>query len=372
MIKEFEGLQLSDLKFDDNGVFDAFEAGKKEEGGAAAPDIKNPGEQQNNDSDGKVIPKPGQESVASDKDNQGKDGKTADGGNSSSPQQTANDKLFASLAAELKTKGVLPNLDLENNSIKSLDDIRQAISAEITGGLNDKQKAISKAMDLGLDTESVSQQLDTISKLKAIPPDFLNKEGNDSWRKDVIVQDFVNKGIDKVRADVMAQASIDAGTGIQDATTALADIIKREETSYDNKIQTAQGKEDKNASDIKAYINKDQEILPGVKLNSQEIEEIHQKITTDLGNKENAFIQAQKKDPIASRIKLEVLFHLTKGLTDFSRFSQAGEKAANTSFENLLRGSSFGEDGNGTGGVSGGDDDSFSLKDLNDAGLKFV
>ena len=61
-------------------------------------------------------------------------------------------------------------------------------------------------------------------------------------------------------------------------------------------------------------------------------------ITTDLGNKENAFMQAQKADPIGSRIKLEALFFLTKGLSDFSLFGEqkTQTKIANN-IENLLR-----------------------------------
>lgn len=372
MAKEYEGLQLSDLKFDESGQFDVF---KNKEGGTnQIPNIKKPGDEQNKttDGEGKVIEKPNSESVANGKElNQGKDGKTTEGSNSSSPQPNANEKLFASLAAGLKSKGVLPNLDLEKANIKSLEDINKAIQAEVTGRLGDKQIAIAKAMELGLDTGAISEQLDTISKLKSIPPDFINKEGNDDWRKSVIAQDFLNKGIEKTRADVMAQRAIDAGTGAEDATVALEAIIQREEDSYEGKIKDAQDAEKKDVDDIKAFINKDEEILPGIKLDSQQIEEIYNKITTDLGNKENAFIQAQKKDPIGSRIKLETLFHLTKGLTDFSIFSQSGAKKANDNFEQLLQGSSFSEESGGGSGFESGNDENFTLKDLADAGLKF-
>jgi len=360
-----EELNLSDLKFDDaNDVFDVFKT--KDKGDGSTPNIEDPNKK-TTDSEGNIIIKD-PESVASEKDSQGKDGKTADdnSSNSSSPQ-TGNSKMFSSLAAQLKSKGVLPNLDLTKTEIKSLDDINDAIKAEVSGRLNSKQQAIEKAMNLGLDAGETAEQLDTIGKLKSISPDWIAKPENDKFRKDVMIQDFINNGYDKTRADVMAQRSIDAGTGVEDAKFALDKIITREEGLYTDKINAAEKKEQKDITDIKSLIDKDEEILPGVKLDSQQRDAIYKQITTDLGNKENAFIRAQKQDPIGSRIKLETLFHLTKGLTDFSLFTQGKVNETNKNFEQLLQGSSFGEEGDGDS--SSGNDDSFTLADLKD--LKF-
>lgn len=362
-----EELNLSDLTFDEgNEVFDVFKSKDTKPRAADGTftkdvDIKDP-TQKTTVSEDKVIPGP--ESVAN-KDNQGQDGKTVDttSSNSSSPQNGNNEQLFSSLAAQLKSKGVLPSLDLENNSIKSLDDINAAISAEITGRLDEKQKAIEKAMSLGLDPKETAQQLQTINSLKKISPEFLGKPENDTFRKDVMIQDFVNKGYSRERADTMAQRSIDDGTGVEDATFALNQIISKEETSYNSKIESAEAKDKKDINDIKDLINKEGEILPGIVLDSQQKEAIYNQITTDLGNKENAFIRAQKQDPIGSRIKLETLFHLTKGLTDFTAFGKSQVQDVNKNFEKLLQGSSFAEEGR-AGSNEGGDDSSFTLKDL--------
>lgn len=357
-----EELNLSDLKFDEeNDVFDVFK--QKDKGDGTTPNIKDP----NKTTDSEDIKSP--ESVASEQTSQGKDGKTADdSSNSSSPQTGNNEKLFSSLAAQLKSKGVLPNLDLDKTGIKSLDDINAAIKAEVSGRLSNKQQAIEKAMSLGLNPNETAEQLETIGKLKSISPDWVAKPENDKFRKDVMIQDFVNKGYDRARADVMAQRSLDAGTGVEDATFALEKIIEKEEASYNDKINSAEKKEQKDITDIKSLIDKDAEILPGVKLDSQQKEAIYTQITTDLGNKENAFIRAQKEDPIGSRIKLETLFHLTKGLTDFTIFSQAKVNENNKQFEQLLQGSSFADEGR-TEGDGAGDDDNFTLEDLK--GFKF-
>jgi len=358
-----EGLELSmdDLGItDDNGaIFDAFKASKTDKKATDNVDIADPSKQKNNSSEDIKTP----ESVAT-KDDQGQDGKTTDesSSNSSSPQKVDSSKLYTSLAAKLKQEGVLPSLDLSKTEIKSLEDINKAMTAELEGRLDSKQKAISEAMKLGLDVNKTSQQLDTISKLKEIPEEFLAQDGNDQFRLQVIAQDFKNRGIDANRANEMAQRAIDAGAGVSDARLALQEIIKFEESAYNQSVKDAQDKELKELDDIKSQVFKDEEILPGVKLTDDQKELIYSQMTTDLGNKENAFMRAQKQDPMGSRVKLEALYHLTDGLKDFSMFGKKMVKKQNDSFEDLLRGSSFATEGDGGSSA----DQSNSYGDLGD------
>ena len=76
-------------------------------------------------------------------------------------------------------------------------------------------------------------------------------------------------------------------------------------------------------------------------------------------------MQAQKKDPTGSRVKLEAIFFLTKGLTDFSVFNNAKETDISNNIENLLRGTSFTTSGKVDTEVSD-PDANFTLKDLKD------
>ena len=363
-----EGLTLADLNLSDDstdGVFDAFEASKKKAGAPTSQQdvqIEDPTIKKTTVSEEPKTP----ESVATGKDNQGQDGKTATdtSSNSSSPQKVDNSKLLTSFAAALKSKGVLPSLDLEKNKIESLEDINKAIQAELDGRLDSKQKAISEAMKLGLNVNKTAQQLETIEKLKEIPEEFIIKEDNAGFRLQVIAQDFKNKGYSDERANAMAQRALDAGADTEDAKLALQEIIKFEESAYNKSIKDAQDKEVKELDDIKALINQDSEILPSVKLSPDQQEQLYQQMTTDLGNKENAFIKAQKEDPIGSRVKLEALYMLTDGLKDFSMFGKKQVAAANNSFEDLLRGSSFAENGDAGGNADSNETQFGSLSDL--------
>ena len=77
-------------------------------------------------------------------------------------------------------------------------------------------------------------------------------------------------------------------------------------------------------------------------------------------------MQAQKADPIGSRIKLEALFFLTKGLSDFSLFGeQKTQTKITNNIENLLRGAKFTEEGKIDTNVSD-NNSNFKLSDLKD------
>lgn len=388
-----EELNLGDLNFDTDaiGLFDD-ETGKQDskqaEPGNPNPDDKskgtppasdddnkggdddttNTGSDDKLDKDGNPI-QPGQESVA----NQGKDtnqvqaGKTADGkegSDSSSPKLNETEQLYSNLAAEFKSKGVLPELE-DVTKIKSLEDLNVAIQKQVDSKLTEKQKRIDEATKVGAPITEVAQKVQTIDKLKAVTPEFIKDDKNVEFRRTAIAQDFIDKGYGEERAKALAQRSIDAGTDIEDAEFAVASIIKSEETSLQKIIDDAKTKEQDSLKDIKSYISTTPEVLPGIVLNDSQKDELYNQITTDLGNKENAFMQHQKADPIGSRIKLEAFFFLTKGLTDFSVFGQKAESKITNNIENLLRGANFTEEGKIDTNVPD-DNSNFKLSDLKD------
>lgn len=308
------------------------------------------------------------ESVAKDKDNtQVQAGKTAtadEGSDSSSPKLNETEQLYSNLATKFKAEGVLPGLE-DTTKITSLKQIEDAIRAEITNGLTDRQKALEEAKNAGLPVGEVSEQMEVIDRLERIDDTYIENDDNIEFRRTAITQDFISKGYDAERAATMAQRSIDAGTDVDDAKFALKAVIATEKKSLQDTIQAAKDKETKNITDLKSYIDTNKEVIPGIKLSDAQGEELYKQITTDLGNKENAFMQAQKKDPTGSRVKLEAIFYLTKGLTDFSVFGNAKESEISDNIENLLRGTSFTKSGKVETEVTD-DNSSFTLKDLKD------
>ena len=161
----------------------------------------------------------------------------------------------------------------------------------------------------------------------------------------------------------MAQRSVDSGTDIEDAEFALKALIASEESSLQGLIDTAKNTEANSLKDIKSYISTTPEVIPGIALTDSQKDELYNQITSDTGNKDNAFMAAQRADPVGSRIKLEALFYLTKGLTDFGVFGAKQESKISNNIENLLRGANF--TGSGSVETNVKDKDSnFSLTDL--------
>ena len=368
-----EELNLEDLDFDTSGIqlFDdkedipqnstQDEKTVKEEASPAEATI----EEINTDSDDDASAS--QESVAdqSKDTNQVQAGKTTEGagGDSSSPKLNENEQLYSKLAAEFKAKGVLPELDTEK--IKSLEDIESAIRSKIENSLTDRQKAIEEAQKVGAPVNKVVEVTETISKLKKITPEYVGNPDNVNFRRTAIIQDALSKGYDQERASSIAERSIEAGTDIEDAKFALESINKKEESSLEKIIGDVKEKENDSLNNIKSYISETKEVIPGIQLNDSQKDELYDQITTDLGGKDNAFMKAQKSDPIGSRIKLETLFFITKGLTDFSVFNSIAETKVSSNLEDLIRGASFTE----SGGVNTTVKDSrsnFKLSDLKD------
>ena len=163
----------------------------------------------------------------------------------------------------------------------------------------------------------------------------------------------------------MAQRSIDDGTDVEDASEALSSLIRSEEESLNNIIDSAKQRENDNLNNIKNYISTTPEVIPGINLTDSQKDELYNQITTDVGDNESAFEIAQKADPISMRIKIEALHYLTGGFKDFSIFGAKQETKITNNIENLLRGANFTSDGK-VDTQSVDSNSNFKLADLKD------
>jgi|TARA_R110000765_G_scaffold355641_1_gene445832 hypothetical protein len=332
----------------------------------ASTDEKKNDKNKNTDGEDSILDPESVASQSKDK-NQVQAGKTADGkegSDSSSPKLNETEQLYSNLAAEFKSKGILPELE-DTSSIKSMEDIEEAIKKQVESRLTSRQKKIEEAQQVGAPIEEVTQKVNVINKLKAVTPEYLKDDNNVKFRLTAIAQDFIEKGYDETRATAMAQRSVDAGTDVEDAEFALASLIQSEESSLQTILTAAKNDEQDSLKDIKEYIADTPEVIPGIALTDSQKDELYNQITTDLGNKESKFVKAQKADPIGSRIKLETLFFLTKGLTDFSIFGNKAETKISNNIENLLRGANFTEAGS-VDTSSQDNNSNFKLSDLKD------
>jgi hypothetical protein len=350
-----EELNLEDLNFesaqlfdDDGGVEEIVKDTENTDKDTALAETLT--KEENNISDDSLKSgkdKDSQESVANSKNNQVQESETSDNGkgsNSSSPKLNETEQLYSNLAAEFKSKGVLPGLE-NIDSIKSIEDLNSALQKEVDSRLDSVQSKLKEAISAGVDPSEVSEKAETIRRLESVDEEFLRDDSNIEFRKQAIAQDFIDKGYTSERAEIHAQRSVDAGTDIEDAEFALKNIIAFEKESLDKVVSNARDAEANSLNKVKDYIERTPEVLPNVKLTNSQKDELYKQITTEVQDRNNAFMVAQQEDPVGSRVKLEAFFYLTKGFSDFSVFSGPTETRVSNQIENLLRGANFTQEG---------------------------
>ena len=133
--------------------------------------------------------------------------------------------FYSSIAKALKEDGVFPDLDDETaDSIKEAEDFAEAIEKQIQARLDEKQKRIDAALNVGVEDTTIKQYENTLAYLDTITEEALNAEGEqgETLRKQLIYQDLLNRGYDKEEAQEELKDIFDNGSDLRKAKRALA------------------------------------------------------------------------------------------------------------------------------------------------------
>lgn len=174
------------------------------------------------------------ESVGSGKENTEEKEDTTPKGDGTSPKN-----FYSSIAKALKEEGIFPDLDDEGLSkVKDPEDFRDLIDQQIKAGLDERQKRIDEALNAGVEPTEIRKYENTINFLDSIKEENISDEGDkgEKLRKDLIYQDFINRGYSKERAAREVQKSFNAGTDIDDAKEALKSNIDFFKDKYDELV----------------------------------------------------------------------------------------------------------------------------------------
>lgn len=150
--------------------------------------------------------------------------------------------FYSSIAKALKEDGIFPDLDDDTiNGIKDPEGFAEAIKKQISAGLDETQKRVNDALEVGVDPNAVQYFERAISQMEGIKEeDITNEETGENLRKQLILRDFMNKGYSKERAEREVKKSLDAGTDVEDAKESLEEIKKHLHKQYDDLIKEAQ------------------------------------------------------------------------------------------------------------------------------------
>lgn len=178
------------------------------------------------------------ESVGSEeKENKEKEDTTPEG-DGTSPKTD----FYSSIAKALKEDGIFPDLDNDTiDGIKDPEGFAEAIKKQISAGLDETQKRVNDALEVGVDPNAVQYFERAISQMDDIKEeDITNEETGENLRKQLILRDFMNRGYSKERAEREVKKSLDAGTDVEDAKESLEEIKKHLHKQYDDLIKEAQ------------------------------------------------------------------------------------------------------------------------------------
>lgn len=300
-----------------------------------------PPEKQEEDKDNKTtteIPEIDPESLFDESESVGSEKVDTKGKESTSSKETGaspKTNFYSSIASALKEEGILSDLDDETLSkIESPEDFAEAMEAQLKAQFDERQKRIDEALQVGIEPDEIRKYEGTISYLNTITEDAIIDESaeGEKLRKQLIFQDFLNRGFSKERAQRETQKSISSGSDIEDAKEALASNKEYFKQEYDNIIAEAREAEEaekarlkKEAADLKKAILEDKEVFEGLELDKTTREKVYNSISKPVYRdpETGEYLTAVQKYERDNRPdflkKLGVLFTLTDGFTNLDK-----------------------------------------------------
>lgn len=159
-------------------------------------------------------------------------------------------KFFSSIAKAFAEEGIFPDLDDDAiERVNSPEDFRELIEQRIKSELDERQKRIDEALNYGVEPSVIKQYENTIVYLDSIDARKISDEGEqgETLRRNLIMQDLMNRGYSQERAAKAAEKSFRNGDDIEDAKEALAGNREYFKGQYDKLVKDAKQEQDAQA-----------------------------------------------------------------------------------------------------------------------------
>ena len=112
---------------------------------------------------------------------------------------------------------------------------------QIQSKLDEKQRRIDEALNAGIEPTQVQKFESNLKVLNSITDEAVSEEGEkgENLRKNIIYEDYIQKGFSKERAIKAVERSITAGTDIEDAKEALQSCKEQVTKAYNDAVKEA-------------------------------------------------------------------------------------------------------------------------------------
>ena len=268
-------------------------------------------------------------------------------------ETSPNENFYSSIAYAFKEDGILPTLEPDVvKNIKTPEDlslaIKEHIQKAIEENLGEEQLRVKQALESGVDPGVVQQFEHAISTFENIPEEQMIAESpeGENIRKQVIYQDYINKGFSQERAIKEVKKSLAAGTDIEDSKYALEANKKYFKEQYNKVLEDSRAQEakaikerQKEAESFRKQIFEDKEIFAGLEIDKNTRQKIYDTISQPVARTSDGvpltalqkYANDNKQDFFK---KVGALYVLTDG---FKSLDGLVNKKANKHFKSKLR-----------------------------------
>lgn len=241
----------------------------------------------------------------------------------------ASPNFFSSIAAALVDEGVFPDLNEDEISqIKGPEDFRDLIDRQIKSGIDEANQRVLEALNAGVEPTAIQNYERVLSYLNSIDDASLEDESEkgENLRKNIIYQDYINRGFSKERATKEVEKSFRAGTDIEDAKESLTGNKDFYQGQYDDLIKEgkeAEAKEAKKqkeqAEELKKSILSEKKVFGDIEIDKNTRQRVYDNVAKpiykdpDSGEYLTAVQKYQREHPVEFSKNLGLLFTLTDG-----------------------------------------------------------
>lgn len=341
-------MDLGELNFDnildENQIANLFEEG--EETQETPPEQQENKETNNKENNQENIQEPhinNEETTEVDAENLfdepegvGSEDKEKEDTNSEKVSTSPNSKnFFSSIAKAFAEEGIFPDLNEDEvANIKTAESFRELIDKQIQSQLDEKQKRIDEALNVGIEPDDIRKYENTLSYLDEVSEDKLAQETTEGeeLRKRLIYQDYINRGFSQERATKEVKRSIDSGNDIEDAKEALNSNKEYFKSQYDKLLNDAKEEQKKyeqerknQAEQLKKSIIEEKKVFGDIEVDKSTRQKIFDNLSKPIykdeetGTYMTALQKYQHDNPNEFIKNVSTIFTLTDGFKNLNK-----------------------------------------------------
>lgn len=233
--------------------------------------------------------------------------------------KTSQQNFYSSIATALKGEGILPDLSDENiEKITDAEALAKSIQDHIESKLDETQKRINKALNDGVEPNTIKNYENTLKYLDSISDEVLSDESEQGveLRKRLIISDWINKGMKQERAIKLAEQSISNGTDLDDAKEALEGNKSFYQDNYNKILKDAENQR------IQAQKDREQQAA-NLKKSILEDDKVFGDFEVDKATRQKVFDLISKpvhKDSETGALSTELQYYQSQNPTDFLKY----------------------------------------------------